>query len=408
MQSLAYVLIVLAFGASTVLPDTLYSVRKNSAVREGAGSYYPLVATVAENTPLILLSRSGSWVKVQLPNKQVGWIASNCVAGERSAAAGTRGGDPMWNSPRALSAAIKGFSAKHVQGDPGLVDTVLRYSAKEFTREDLAAFTREIQAYPSANRGRITLEEMDLPLPVFDPELPEQQIGVTVAARISGKGFMGSKQLRRYLNMVCAGIAEHSSLYDADLTVLVSNERKINAFALPGGYIIVTLGLLAQCRDESELAGVIAHEVAHVVRRHGLQELTERNAQIRADQAFEELEEEVGEKTEEEEELELLLSQTYEKIVQPRLLSYELEADRIGAVLTANAGYDPYGLVRISERVARVSRETPAIFDADYMLPDDAAERSRQVRAFAEQHFSKESPGEQMRKRFTDATSSIR
>jgi hypothetical protein len=58
--------------------------------------------------------------------------------------------------------------------------------------------------------------------------------------------------------------------------------------------------------------------------------------------------------------------------------------------------------------VARVSRETPAIFDANYMLPDDAAERSRQVRAFAEEHFSKESPGEQMRKRFTDATSSLR
>lgn len=408
MRSLEFLLIVLALSASTVLPDTLYSVRKNSAVREGAGSYYPLVATVAENTPLILLTRSGAWAKVQLPNKQVGWIASNCVAGERNAAVATRQGDLMWNSPRALSAAIKGFSAKHVQGEPGVVDSVLRYSMKEFTGEELATFTRELRAYPSANRGRFTLEDMDLPLPAYDEELPEQQIGVTVAARISGKGMVGNRQLRRYLNMVCAGIAENSSIYDADLTVLVLNDRMINAFALPGGYIVLTLGLIAQCRDESELAGVVAHEMAHVVRRHGLQELTERSAQIRSDQAFQELEEEVGEKTEEEEELELLLNQTYERIVQPRLLSYELEADKIGAVLAANAGYDPFGLVRISERVAHVSRETPAIFDTDYMLPDDAAERSRQVRTFAEKHFTTESPGEQMRKRFTDATSSLR
>ena len=112
--------------------------------------------------------------------------------------------------------------------------------------------------------------------------------------------------------------------------------------------------------------------------------------------------------TEDEAELEEIVNQTYEKVVHPRLLSYEIEADRIGAILAANAGYDPYGLVRISDRVARVSKESPDVFDTDYMLPDDAVQRARDIRAFAEKTFTTESPGERMAGRFTSATASLR
>jgi hypothetical protein len=143
-------------------------------------------------------------------------------------------------------------------------------------------------------------------------------------------------------------------------------------------------------------------------RRHGLQELSKRLAGIHADAAFGELEEEVGEPTEEEKEMETLIDQTYEKVVHPRLLSYEIEADRIGAILAANAGYDPFGLVRISERVARAPAETPDIFDPDYMLPNDAVKRSKEIRAFAEEHFKTDKPGEQMTARFMAVTASVR
>jgi len=254
----------------------------------------------------------------------------------------------------------------------------------------------------------VELDDLDLPAPEYYVELPEQQIGVSIAARIAGKGLVNDRQLHRYLNMTCATIAEHSALYDVDFTVLVLNDRKINAFAVPAGYIFVTLGLVRQCRDESELAGVIAHEIAHVYRRHGLQEMSKRITHIRSDVAFRELEQDAGEPTEEERELETLADQAYEKIVHPRLLSYETEADRIGAVLVANAGYDPFGLVRISERVARVSKETPSVFDADYMLPDDAVKRSKEISGFAEKNFTTDSPGEQMSKRFSAVTSALR
>ena len=400
--------VVLALCATTLLAEPFYTKRKTNALREGAGAYYNLVGSVAENTALIVLNRTGSWVKVQLPNKQVGWMAANSLKEGKSDYTAAVPPSTMWSSPKALSAAIKGFGKKYGKGDPGIVDSVLRYSEKGFSGEELAVFAKEVRENPSENRGRVQIEDLDLPAPEYYADLPEQEIGVDIAARIAGKGIVGDRSLRRYVNMVCATIVETSALYDADLTVLVLDDRTINAFAVPGGYIFVTLGLVEQCRDESELAGVIAHEIAHVYRRHGLQEMSKRIAGIRADAAFGELEEEVGEPTEEEKEMEALVDQTYERVVHPRLLSYEIEADRIGAILAANAGYDPFGLVRISERVARVSSEAPDIFDADYMLPGDAVTRSREIRAFAEKSFTTEKPGEQMTGRFAAATSPLR
>jgi hypothetical protein len=408
MRSFLLAAVALGLGSATLLPETLYTSRSTNAIREGAGSYYALVGSVPENTALSVMARSGSWVKVQLPNKQVGWIAANCLTPEKSEGRVARPPETMWSSPKALSAAIKAFGKKYVNGEPGMVDSVLQYADKGFTGEDLAAFAGEIRQYPSGNRSRMQIEDLNLATPEYDASVSEQQIGVGIAARIAGKGVVHNEPLHRYVNMVVAALVEHSALYDVDLTVVVLNDRTINAFAVPGGYIFVTLGLVTQCRDESELAGVLAHEVAHLYRRHGLQEVRRRIANIRADMAFTELEEEMGEGTEEDREMETIVDQTYEKIVHPRLLSYEIEADRIGSIIVANAGYDPFGLVRISERVARVSKEAPDLFDADYMLPDDAVKRSGEIRSFSELHFTKEKPGERMSSRFVAVTSSWR
>jgi beta-barrel assembly-enhancing protease len=400
--------VVLVLCSATLLSETFYASRKTNALREGPGSYYSLIASVAESTALLVLGRSGSWVKVQLPDKQVGWIAANSLRAENGDQMAARSPEAMWSSPKALSAAIKGFGKKFVKGDAGIVDSVLRCSEKGFTNDDLAAFEKEIRQYPSRNRGRMKIEDLDLPVPEYYTDLPEQQIGVSTAARIGGSGMVTDRQLLRYANMVCATIVEQSELYDADFTVLVLRDGKINAFAVPGGYLFLTLGLIRECRDESELAGIVAHEIAHVYRRHGLQELSKRLAGIHADAAFSELEEEVGEPAEDEKEMEALMDETYEKVVHPRLLSYEIEADRIGAILAANAGYDPFGLVRISERVARVSTDAPDIFDPDYMLPSDAVKRSKDIRAFAEEHFKTDKPGEQMSARFMAVTAPVR
>jgi beta-barrel assembly-enhancing protease len=81
-------------------------------------------------------------------------------------------------------------------------------------------------------------------------------------------------QLTGYLQNLTDRIVRHSdSQVPMRVEVIESNE--VNAFALPGGYLFIDTGLIMQTRSEAELAGVIAHEVAHVAARHATRELTD-------------------------------------------------------------------------------------------------------------------------------------
>ena len=74
--------------------------------------------------------------------------------------------------------------------------------------------------------------------------------------------------INEYINEVGNRIAAQTNDGDHDFTFFVVDDPRINAFALPGGYIGVHTGLLEATRSEDELAGVLAHEVAHVTQRH--------------------------------------------------------------------------------------------------------------------------------------------
>jgi Zn-dependent protease with chaperone function len=75
------------------------------------------------------------------------------------------------------------------------------------------------------------------------------------------------KKIQEYVNSVAQHVAQHSDL-KVPLHVSVLSSREVNAFALPGGYLFIERGLLEEADDESELAGVIAHEIAHDTARH--------------------------------------------------------------------------------------------------------------------------------------------
>jgi len=105
---------------------------------------------------------------------------------------------------------------------------------------------------------------------------PEQEyyIGRAVAARLLSTYNVYTKKpaLTAYLNNICAAITANSPypyIYNGyHVAILDSNE--INAFATPGGHIYVTLALVNAAKTEEELAGVIAHEVAHIQLKHSI------------------------------------------------------------------------------------------------------------------------------------------
>ncbi len=82
------------------------------------------------------------------------------------------------------------------------------------------------------------------------------------------------QQLQNYINSVGQNIAKISHTPDAGFSYKAIDHQSVNAFALPGGYIYITTGLLKVLNNEAQLAGVLAHETAHVTARHIAQQIT--------------------------------------------------------------------------------------------------------------------------------------
>ena len=82
-------------------------------------------------------------------------------------------------------------------------------------------------------------------------------------------GAYHDPQVRQYVRTIGNRIVQHTPMRGQRFTFTVLNSDIVNAFAMPGGYVYVTRGMLALANNEAELAGVLAHEIAHVTEKHG-------------------------------------------------------------------------------------------------------------------------------------------
>ena len=155
-------------------------------------------------------------------------------------------------------------------------------------------------------------------------------------------GVYDSAPLQQYVNEVGQRLARTSHRPHLEYHFLVVDSPDVNAFALPGGYIYITRGLLAFLNSEAELAAVLGHELGHVTARHSVQQLTAATA---ASVGASILQIFVPE-------LRGGLGDTAINVLGGALLSgygreHELEADRLGAEYLARTGYDPQATVKV-------------------------------------------------------------
>ena len=162
---------------------------------------------------------------------------------------------------------------------------------------------------------------------------------------------LANKDLQRYVNLVGRSIARSSGRPDILYTFSVIESDEPNAFAAPGGYIFLTTGAIELMEDEAELAGVLAHEIAHVSQRHMMQ-IYRKTQLFRAGLATAEAIE--GENADYQQAVDLGTNILFDQGLGSK---FEYEADEIGLEYAALAGYHPRGLIEFLERLQSRSGE---------------------------------------------------
>ena len=171
------------------------------------------------------------------------------------------------------------------------------------------------------------------------PEEKEVQIGKDLSAGLLGTTpLVDDSVVQTYVNQLGRWLAMQTERPDLPWTFAVIDTDTVNAFAAPGGYVFVTRGLFLMLRNEAELAGVIGHEISHVVRRHHLVAIEKKlRANLATDVA--------GLLVEYDSEMvDALVGAGMEVYGKGLDREDEFEADRMGVVVAARSGYDPYGL----------------------------------------------------------------
>lgn len=102
----------------------------------------------------------------------------------------------------------------------------------------------------------------------------EVQMGRQEAANINRQlPLVTDPEVNRYINLLGDMIATRTSRGDLDWRFYIVDSREVNAFAVPGGFIYVNRGLIERTENMSELAGVLGHEIEHVVKRHTIRQM---------------------------------------------------------------------------------------------------------------------------------------
>lgn len=216
---------------------------------------------------------------------------------------------------------------------------------------------QNVQNNPGAaiGQGAELLRLLNQSLESID-EPREIEIGRGLASVLLGsKPLSADLALQRYVNRLGRWVALQSARPNLPWGFAVLEDPGFNAFAAPGGYVFVTRGLVESVRDEAELAGILAHEITHVVSKHHLKAL---QAQARAGLATSLISNLVGGNAMSDQ-LFALGKNLYSKGLDQ---ADEFEADRVGVALAARAGFDPYGLVAVLQRLRTAGN------DAGYVL----------------------------------------
>ena len=214
-----------------------------------------------------------------------------------------------------------------------------------------------------AGADDINIPDMGSPADAILNKSQESQIGRAImrSIRMSGQ-VVEDPQVNEYINEIGHRLAAQANDGNHEFTFFVVNDPRINAFALPGGYIGVHTGLIDASRNEDELAGVLAHEIAHVTQRHIARSIHASSRQSLLTTALMLGALILGAAGGDSDVTQAGIAVAQGTAAQQQInftRSNEHEADRIGIAALAAAGFDPHGMSSFFEVISRRQLSAP-------------------------------------------------
>lgn len=173
-----------------------------------------------------------------------------------------------------------------------------------------------------------------------------------------------------YVNDLGRSLAQHAPVNsDYPWTFKVVNSRDINAFALPGGFVYVNRGAIEAAEDEAQIAGVIAHEMGHVVMRHGTHQASQ---MLLAQVPLAIVGGVLGQSSTLTSQLmQLGIGFTVNSIFMKNSRGAESQADEVGAYILYHAGYDPHAMAQFFDIIQKKYPQRTMEFFSDHPNPEN-------------------------------------
>jgi predicted Zn-dependent protease len=242
-----------------------------------------------------------------------------------------------------------------------LLATLPSWSAADSLRDRLKDLVKGVNpgaspAQQTAAGNAAPTQDFKIP-PVGNVPLEDEvKLGRQISGNLLGAApLVKDDKLQQYVNRIGSWVALQSDRPDLKWTFGVIQTEDINAFAAPGGYVFITRGLYAKLKDEAELAGVLAHEIAHVQQKHHLKvvqksQLMDLGANVLKSQVAK------GEAA-----VQKIIGSGAEILSRGLDKDAEFEADRLGVVLAARAGYDTWGLPSVLQEISSVNKNDSSV-----------------------------------------------
>ena len=344
-----------------LMGDSKEIARDNTHLREGPGCFYPLIGILQKGTLVEIQKQEPGWLETKAL-ENIGWISVNAIATPESGSVSSLSSlgttsMPALISKASASGAVRGFAQKFIHYHEGDSSFLQYYDHRYFTPQQYNDFKHATYRNKDISKIRNRYTALPIGSREYHIDFDLEKAGLAIASQIAKAGLITDSTLTAYINLVGTLLIENCELYYYPFKFFILEDDRPAAYSTPNGMIFLSKGLLMLMENEAELACALGHEMAHTIYKHGYREILERRDMIVAEEAFDQLDEEVPESDTTFQALEDMALNMYEAATYARQMEYEYEADQFGAIYAYRAGYDPDALSHLLRRVKQNTQQ---------------------------------------------------